>query len=254
MPRRIQGFGWIPDHPDHRDYRYTAPPPTLRSLPPWVDLRRACPPVYDQRSLGSCTANVVAAALQFDQVKQGRPFHFTPSRLFIYYNARSLEGTIEVDSGAMIRDAVKSVATWGACPEPMWGYDTAALRARPSLPCYQVAAWHKAVRYERVAQDLMQMKGCLASGYPFALGFTVYDSFLTPEVAATGHAPLPTTAEQVAGSHAVLAVGYDDAHRWFILRNSWGPRWGMQGYFTLPYSYLTQASLADDFWTVRWVQ
>lgn len=254
MPRRIQGFGWIPDHPDRRDFLYAAPRLTLRSLPPRVDLRPACPPVYDQRALGSCTANVVAAALQFDQFKQRRPFRFMPSRLFVYYNARFLEGTVTADSGAMIRDAVKGVAAWGACPEPMWGYEPAALSARPSVPCYRVAAWHRAVRYERLAPDLLQMKGCLATGYPFALGFTVYESFLTPEVAATGHAPLPAAAEAVAGSHAVLAVGYDDAHRWFILRNSWGARWGMAGYFTLPYAYLTQPGLVDDFWTIRWVQ
>ena len=98
------------------------------------------------------------------------------------------------------------------------------------------------------------MKGCLASGYPFVLGFTVYQSFESDTVAQTGHAPMPGPNEQTIGGHAVLAVGYDDSQNWFIIRNSWGTGWGMQGYFTLPYDYLTNDNLADDFWTIRLVQ
>ena len=51
-----------------------------------------------------------------------------------------------------------------------------------------------------------------------------------------------------------VGVGYDDAKQWFIIRNSWGTGWGMKGYFTLPYAYVTDASLASDFWTMRIVQ
>lgn len=65
---------------------------------------------------------------------------------------------------------------------------------------------------------------------------------------------LPSSQEQTVGGHAVMAVGYDDANGWFIVRNSWGDQWGMEGYFTLSYSYVTQRSLASDFWTIRLVQ
>jgi C1A family cysteine protease len=95
------------------------------------------------------------------------------------------------------------------------------------------------------------MKGCLASGFPFVFGFTVYESFESPEVAKTGHAPLPGPTEQAIGGHAVMAVGYDDSQQTFIVRNSWGTGWGMQGYFTLPCAYLSQPSLSSDFWTIR---
>jgi C1A family cysteine protease len=57
-----------------------------------------------------------------------------------------------------------------------------------------------------------------------------------------------------AQGHAVTAVGYDEAKQWFILRNSWGPKWGMRGHFTFPYAYLTDPSLAQDFWTIRSVE
>jgi C1A family cysteine protease len=97
------------------------------------------------------------------------------------------------------------------------------------------------------------MKGCLASGYPFVYGFTVYESFESPQVAKTGIVPMPATSEKVLGGHAVLAVGYDESSQRFIVRNSWGPTWGMAGYFTVPYAYLTDANLSDDFWTIRLV-
>ena len=98
------------------------------------------------------------------------------------------------------------------------------------------------------------MKGCLASGFPFVFGFTVYESFESQEVAKTGMVPMPAAGESVLGGHAVLAVGYDDGHQRFIVRNSWGTGWGMQGYFTMPYAYLTERDLSSDFWTIRLVQ
>ena len=95
------------------------------------------------------------------------------------------------------------------------------------------------------------MKGCLASGYPFVFGFTVYQSFESKEVATTGQAPMPTSSEKAVGGHAVMAVGYDDSQQRFTVRNSWGTGWGAAGYFTLAYPYLIQSNLSDDFWTIR---
>ena len=250
MPRKIKGYGWIPDLPDHRDHLYAAPPPRLSALPPSADLRPECPPVYDQGQLGSCTANAIAGAIEFDQMKQGQTA-FVPSRLFIYYNEREIEGTITSDSGAQIRDGIKSVAQQGVCPEPEWPYDITKFSETPPANCYADALQHKVSSYLRLVQDLNQFKGCLADGYPFVFGFAVYESFESPQVAQTGHAPMPAPGEQQLGGHAVVCVGYDDGNQWFIVRNSWNTTWGMQGYFTLPYTYLTQTGLASDFWTIR---
>ena len=121
--RRIKGFGWVPDLPDGRDMLYAAPPRPLAELPARTDLRKQCPPVYDQGELGSCTANAISAALEFNQMKQKARKPFTPSRLFIYYNERAIEGTIDSDSGAMLRDGIKTVAKDGACRETTWPYE-----------------------------------------------------------------------------------------------------------------------------------
>jgi C1A family cysteine protease len=253
VAKRIERFGWIPDLPDQRDLLYSAPPAALGTLPPKVDLRPSCPPVYDQGDLGSCTANAIGAAFQFLQVKQGKP-GFVPSRLFIYYNERLLEGTVDTDSGAMIRDGMKTVNHEGAPPETSWPYTIGNFRQKPPQKAYTEGLDNQVLIYRRVVRDLNQMKACLATGFPFVFGFSVYTSFESPDVAKTGVMPMPASSEQLLGGHAVLAVGYDDATSRFLIRNSWGDGWGIKGYFTMPYTYLTQRNLSSDFWTIRMVE
>ena len=252
MPRTFGRYGWIPDMPDARDRVYQLPI-KAGALPPSADLRAGCPVVYDQGDLCSCTANAIGAAIEFDQIKQKLPYA-VPSRLFIYYNERALGGTIDTDSGAQIRDGIKTVASQGACPEPMWPYVEASFANRPPAPCYKYAKLHPAVQYARLAQNAGQLKAILAAGYPFVFGFTVYESFESDAVAKTGIVAVPTATETVLGGHAVMAVGYDDASQRFLVRNSWGSAWGIGGYFTIPYAYLTDANLADDFWAIRVVK
>jgi len=245
----IQWYGWVPDLPDQRDFIYAAPTPVQRNIPPKVDLSKKCPPVYDQGQLGSCTANAIGGAIEFDQKKK-----FAPSRLFIYYNERVMEGTVDSDAGAQIRDGIKSVATLGAPPERLWPYDISKFREAPPQAAVKAAKADLVVLYQRLIQDIDTMRGCLAEGFPFVFGFTVYASFESAAVAKSGVLGMPKAREKRIGGHAVLAVGYDDKQRTFLVRNSWGPKWGKKGYFTIPYSYLTSSRLASDFWTIRSVE
>jgi C1A family cysteine protease len=251
--RPMQRFGWIPDLPDARDYMYSAPEEVLAALPKKVDLRSKMPKVYDQGHLGSCTANAIGAAFEFDQVQAGGA-DFMPSRLFIYYNERAIEGTVDSDSGAMIRDGIKSVAKLGVCDDVMWPYDITRFTEQPPRQAYRDASKHQATVYRRVLGALHQMQGCLASGYPFVFGFSVYESFMSNQVAKTGEVPLPPRGEKLIGGHAVVAVGYDDSIQRFIVRNSWGTQWGRRGYCTMPYAYLTDPQLASDFWAIYTVE
>jgi C1A family cysteine protease len=252
--RNPKWYGWIPDLPDHRDQMFAAPFAEVAPLPPRVDLRTACPPVYDQGALGSCTANAIAAALEFDQMKQALGDIFAPSRLFIYYNERVIEGTVDEDAGAMIRDGMKRVAKEGAPHERLWPYVISKFRTKPAPASYKDAAKHPAVLYQRLVQHVSQFQACLAAGYPFVFGFAVYESFESGAVAKSGRVPMPKRTERQLGGHAVLGVGYDVPKRVFIVRNSWGEGWGMQGYFTMPFDYLFDSNLCDDFWTVKLVQ
>jgi C1A family cysteine protease len=186
-------------------------------------------------------------------MKQGLA-KWMPSRLFIYYNERQMEHTVQSDAGAMIRDGIKSIAKQGVCEETEWPYDIAKFAEQPPAPAYADAKANLAIQYQRLARAVDVMRGCLASGYPFTLGISVYDSFESQDVAQSGIVPMPGPHESLLGGHAVLAVGYDHPHQRFIVRNSWGTRWGMRGYCTIPYAYVTNDNLSDDFWTVRRVE
>lgn len=244
-------LGWKPDVPDARDRKFSISHLTMQDLPPKTDLSPLCPPVWDQGELGCCTGESISGAYEFTQKKENPDWDFQPAPMFIYYNERVVEGTIEIDSGAMIRTGMKVVASQGVCSESLWPLNPNKFTIKPTDEAYANAAIHRTISYERVNTDLYSLKGCLAAGFPFVFGFSVYESFMSSSVAQTGDANMPRNNERMMGGHAVLCVGYDDETRRFLIRNSWGPNWGKQGYFTLPYEYITNANLADDFWTLR---
>ncbi len=158
-----------------------------------------------------------------------------------------MEGTVGEDAGAAIRDGVKSLTKQGVCTEKKWPYQIAKFTAKPSAACYTDAANRQRVTsYHRIL-TLQQMKQCLAEGYPFVFGFSVYESFESAAVAKTGKLNLPKLSEKNLSGHAVCAVGYDDSTKRFLVRNSWGADWGLKGYFTMPYDYASNTNLADDF-------
>ena len=250
-PSRHGGYGWVRDLPDARDYLYAAPLAGFpQGLPVSVDLRPEFQPVYAQGQSNSCTANAIAGAIEFDQRKQGNQ-EFMPSRLFIYYNARVIEGTTDQEAGAAPRDGIKAVATLGTPPETDWPFDISRYAERPPASAYTDALQDMVSTYLSVSQDIVQMKGCLVEGFPFVFGLTIYESFESDEVKQTGVVPMPATGEAAAGGHCMVAVGYDDTERVFYVRNSWGSNWGMAGYCTMPYEYLLSPQLVDDFWTIR---
>lgn len=244
--RQIKRFGWIPDLPDNRDKTYLSS--GFRTLPSVVDLREFCSPIENQGELGSCTANAIVGALEFIGIKAGDELT-NLSRLFVYYNERVYIHTVKEDSGAMIRDGIKSLVKKGVCTEDSWNYDISKFTVKPSLTAYKEAADHKIALYQRL-NGLRQMRACLATGYPFVFGFTVYDSFGSKKVSDTGIVPMPTKEERVRGGHAVLAVGYDDNEHMFLVKNSWGEDWGIKGYFKMPYEYLDDRNLSDDMWMI----
>jgi len=239
-------YGWLPDIPDQRDYLYRAIKPVIR-LPDRVDLRGLCSTIEDQGKLGSCTAQALAGNIEFLDNMTDSSYTDT-SRLFIYYNERVIIDTEDYDSGASLRDGIKTLKNSGACHEELWPYLIERFDRKPPPSCYTQAKKHRIQSYHRIA-TLREMLTCLAEGYPFVFGFTVYESFESKTVATTGVVHMPKKSEKTIGGHAVMAVGYKQKQKRFLVRNSWGEKWGMSGYFTIPYRYLE--AMAGDFWTIR---
>lgn len=250
-----QAYGWVKDEVDERDWWHIFH--ERDQTPERVNLVEGCGAVLDQSKLGSCTANAISGAYEFDERKEGETSVFTPSRLFIYYNERDLEGSIDTDSGASLRDGIKAIAKIGVCPENgavsagAWPYDITKFKETPPKSCYQIAQYHRAVEYRRVTQTASQLKRCLANGFPFVFGFVVYESFESDEMKESGVMSMPEQDEKVLGGHAVMAIGYDDELDAFLVRNSWGDQWGQKGNFWMPYDYMLNPELASDFWTVK---
>lgn len=247
-------YGWKPELPNFRDYPFHEYALSRAvALPPKIDLRKFDTPIYDQGQLGSCTANAIAAAIDFERQQHGQPLIY-PSRLFIYYGERKMEGTIPFDSGAEIRDGIKVVAKNGAPPEVAWPYATSRFAEEPSGDAYTAALADCVRAYSRLTSTkITELKSCLAVGAPFVFGFTVYPEFESEAVADKGFLPMPSGKQEPVGGHAVMCVGYDDETRLFIVRNSWGISWGASGYFYMPYDYMTNLNLADDFWHISTV-
>jgi C1A family cysteine protease len=216
----------------------------VANLPPQIDLRNEFGPVYNQGTLGSCTANAILSAVHFIDPK------FYGSRLFLYWNERSLNGDINTDSGSTISAGVTVISTIGMCSENIWPYDISAYQTKPPDICFTKAKLHMATQYEHIDATQDSIKSCLASGFPIVVGITVYQSFETENVTNTGIVPMPTSGEKILGGHAVVICGYDDNKQWWIMRNSWGSLWGHNGYFYLPYAYLTDNNLASDLWNI----
>jgi C1A family cysteine protease len=244
--------GWVRDGYDERDYHHTVSMQELQALPFITDLRSSCPAVRDQGQLGSCTGFAITGMLRFNQMKEQLP-DYPYSELFLYYAERDMEGDPGQDNGAQIRDGMKVVAKTGVCSEALWPYDISKFAIRPPDSAYQAAKQHTALQYARLEQSLAQMQGRLAQGYPFVFGFVVYESFESDFVARSGVVPMPKRGEAILGGHAVMCVGYDMGKKVFLVQNSWGTTWGMNGYFTIPFSYLRSVKLSSDFWTITTV-
>jgi len=236
---------WKADRLDTRDYRYQV---TQKLNPNLVDLRKYCSPIENQGSLGSCTGQSIAGAIELLNKRGGK--HNDVSRLFIYYYERLILGTVNYDSGAYIRDGIKATNKYGASLESLWPHDIRKFRQEPITEAKNDALNRKVTRYERV-NDFNGCIDALSNGYPVIMGFYVYDSFMSKNVARTGIMPYPNTKrEKLLGGHAVLLVGYDKRKKVFIARNSWGTNWGDKGYFYMPFD-IVKPNMSSDYWIIK---
>jgi len=220
-----------------------------------VDLRDRFLPVWSQRGLESCTALTICDAIWWELKRQHgvfeKPSPFIPSALFVYYNARKRAGHENLNIAVRPSDVIAAVQEYGVCPEELWPYHPARYRDRPFSTAYQVARAYAGIEFKSLPQKLQDLTASLQSQIPFFFCLRLFPSNLTTfnscEMAGTGILREPQPAENPAYNHALLAVGYDEASSYFIVRNSFGPQWGKGGYFFLPFAYLLNARAAYGF-------
>ena len=242
----IPKYHYVKDKVDTRDHPYQLTNIVQSNT---VDLRVYCSPIEDQGNLGSCTGNAIAGAIELMDRKNGK--NLDVSRLFIYYYERLLEGTVNYDSGAYIRDGIRATYTYGAPVESLWPYNISKFRTVPTQAAITDAAKRKVTSYQR-ADNFNAVIDAITAGYPVIVGFSVYSSFESPTVSRTGVMPYPNTSrEPMLGGHAVLLVGYNKLNNTFIARNSWGSNWGDRGYFYMPFQVIQNTNMSSDFWVIK---
>jgi C1A family cysteine protease len=243
--RKNAWYGCRRDTRDARDHEFH---PTAVRIPAAVDLRSHCPPVMDQGELGSCTAHGITGALRYDLISSGKP-DIPLSRLQLYFDERFIEGTVNDDAGAEIRDGIKSAAKLGVGRETLWPYRINQFKKKPPAACYRDAVRFEALSYQRVQVSVSALKAAIAAGHPVVIGISVYSSFESDAVAKTGIVPMPDLhREQLLGGHCLYAVAY---RKGFITaRNSWGPRFGDGGDVHFPEAYLGSPKLGSDYWAI----
>lgn len=243
-------YGWKPDLPDNRDYHFDARREKPRKMPSLVDLRKLCPAIRDQGNLGSCGAFAGGGAYNTAAKIEEKPV-VVPSPLFLYYNTRLIEKTVDYDSGVEIRDVIKALNKYGTAGESLWPYKIAKYKSKPPKRAYVDGLKHQAVKYLRLEGTLDSIRSCLAASRSFIFGFSVPESFETIKRDGKWN---PKPGEQILGGHAVHAVGYDDSRAAVLIANSWGTGWGLKGYFWMPYEFIVSRDNADDFWTLELVE
>ncbi|CAF1095302.1 unnamed protein product [Didymodactylos carnosus] len=226
---------------------------SINQLPPIVDLRKDCTTVESQGQINSCVGNALAGAYEY-LIKKETGKQIDVSRLFIYFNARAHRSQHIRDEGCYISDAIHILKTKGVCKESYWPYNIAHVNTKPSLNAYKEASPY--IVYDRqgirLNANLQQMKQSLADGYPFAFGLMTYDSF-AQSAHNGGHVLMPSQTDKQKGcaGHCMLAVGYNDIHKKFIVRNSYGSHWGDKGYIYIPYEYMSNPHYNQDIWAIR---
>lgn len=223
-------------------------------LPDSVNLIPDCSPIADQGSLGCCSGFGIAKGFrECLLIKSGSYIPLSP--MFEYYNERAMEGNINDDSGASIRDGMMALNKIGVCPESDYPYEVTKFTLTPSQQAYNDASKYKINSYYRV-NDLNGIKQALAQGLPVVIGIDVYESFESDVAAKTGVVPMPKWGEQNLGAHCICLVGYQDTNNGILgfikqgyvtFRNSWSSAWGQVGYGTMTYDILNK--LLNDAWT-----
>lgn len=253
-------FGWKPDLPDIHDKYYQfdkvelAPDTDSDSdldsdiensfRISRVDLRDQFPPVYDQANLHCSVPCSVLSVWRFFCNKTQSESD-PPSRIHLHQLTSLIDSN---DKSLSIKNCLHVLEKVGVVSEEVIGFGEypevdehfSGIESKPP----------KLIKYRRVEQNKEQFKRALDAGYPIIFGLSLYSSALTDGTRKTGVIKMPTKSDQVVGGMCMVLVGYDNEQKMWIVRNNWGGDWGERGYGYIPFNYLTNPQLAQNFWVI----
>jgi hypothetical protein len=248
-------YGWVPDVPDFKALRYTFRPKGIIRPPVVYNI---VTPVKNQLTLGSCGPHAVTEHLEavMFQNNMANRVKLSPLAAYEFYGEKT--GTVGVDGGVSINLLFQVLAQTGVPTEQSWPYDLAKFGVAPPQAVRDEALHHKILSYHPILGGREYQLACLAEGYGFVCGISVYESFESDYVEQTGIVPIPDRREKFMGGHAIYVWGYNEDLGGYWCQNSWG-EWGCQapttserGFFFLPLEYLDpDRYLSSNFWTIR---
>jgi C1A family cysteine protease len=222
----------------------------IKALPPVVDLTNQMPKkVYDQGNIGSCTGEGIAALFSHYLWKESKRY-IEPSSLFIYWNERNIEGTVNEDAGAMIRTGITVISSIGTSTTKTWPFRESRWAMKPSKPAFiEATGLRSPVGFKVDNTDGRSIRVSVSDNCPVVFGMMLYSNieritYWEPVLS------IPKKGERSIGGHCMLIVGYDDNKKLYKVRNSWSKLWGLNGYFFVPYSLIHNSRITGDCWTI----
>jgi hypothetical protein len=237
------------DEPDNRDFifNFQIPKNFILTKQDWSTF---VTDILDQGQINGCTTNAISKALQIQEnfytwsknIDQSNPLR---SRLYIYYKARQdFPGRIPVsDTGTSLR-ATMRVITRKLPYEYEWPYELNNLNIEPPIILNKTnLAGNQIVSYYRVPIDVNIMKLALSKNV------LIVRFECSPKLPNDYGVLRPLDKSKVIiGGHSLVIVGFDDTKRQFKCLNSWGMKWGDNGFGYLPYEYVFD--YITDIWTL----
>ncbi|MGZ3763863.1 MAG: C1 family peptidase [Mucilaginibacter sp.] len=234
----------------------TASAPAVLSL--------STPAVRDQGQIGSCTAFCGSEAYEILYNYKYGSFPDVRSPAFLYYEERVniLHQRITADNGANMVNIDQALAKYGICSEALMPYPsgdrTTAYKTPPTSAAISNALGYKITGYTLInTGDTAAVKNCIRNHVPVMMGFNVYDKTSTYQyfegLNTTSYTYNPLTSSgalasgvTLLGGHATPIVGYDDTKQAFLVQNSWGTSWGLNGFYYIPYSVFSSTKIVPQ--------